>query len=243
MADKTHAELLPLAEHLDRVMSCDLRARPYLLPLHAAAVAVHGEPLTLAAGRELARAIDDKHLPIVLIVTGFASVVLGVGEQDGPPGAVYLGRALAALGALPLFVTDKHQVDLMRQASRGGGLNVIELERARAAVAVKQSVSAIVDWPADRDAARLKATALIAETSPAAIIAIERPGANEHGRCHQLGGQELSLALCSDTDVLWNAARAAGIPSIGIGDAGNELGMGAINASVQRELADRRCPS
>jgi len=221
-------------------MTCDLRARPYILPMHRAAVDHHGGPLSLAAGHLLSTAIRGKKNAVVVIVTGFASVSLGVGEQDGPVGAAYLGRTLAALGALPVFVTDEHQFDLVQQSIRGGGLNVIPLDMARKAIALRPSVSTLIGWPADPDDARRRTRELLQQLEPAAIVAIERPGANEHGTCHQLSGLALDLSLCSDTDVLWAAARAGGIPCVGIGDAGNELGMGTIRPLVEHWLGDRK---
>jgi len=236
-----HADrLIAIGEQLDRIMTCDLRARPYILPMYKAALDHRGRPLSLAAGQLLSHAIRSKKKPVVVIVTGFASVSLGVGEQDGPVGAVYLGRTLAALGALPVFVTDEHQFDLMRQAIRGGGLNVISLDMARKAIELRPSVSTLVGWPADPDVARRRTQELLQDLEPVAMVAIERPGANELGACHQLSGLALDLSLCSDTDVLWAAARAAKIPCIGIGDAGNELGMGVIRPLVEHWLGDRK---
>jgi hypothetical protein len=237
----TSDALAAIGEHIDRIMTCDLRGRPFLLPIYDAARERQRQPLSLAAATLLRDALADKTNPVVVIVTGFASVALGVGEQDGPVGAVFLGRTLAALGALPLFVTDEHQVDLMRQTLRGGGMNAIDLDRARAAVAVRPSVSSIVGWPADLALAKERSATLLRSLRPAAIVAIERPGANAQGECHQLGGQELGRALCADTDALWREARAAQVPCIGIGDAGNELGLGAVRAAVEHWLSDRRC--
>jgi hypothetical protein len=230
-----------MGEHMDRIMTCDLRARPFLLPIYDTARRRQNLPLSLAAAQLIGEAIRGKRHPVVVLVTGFASVALGVGEQDGPVGAVYLARTMAALGAVPVFVTDDHQLDLLRQTVRGGGLNVIDLARARGAISVRPSVAAIIGWPADPADAAARGKDLLGDLEPAAMIAIERPGANMFGECHQLGGQPLDAALCSDTEQLWLAARKAGVPTVGIGDAGNELGMGAVRPAVEEWLSDRRC--
>lgn len=235
------ARIAAIAGQMDRLMTCDLRAQPYLLPIFDAAVALQDRPLSLAAAELLGNAIRNKSHPVVVIVTGFASVALGVGEQDGPVGAAYLARTLASLGVLPVFVTDDHQVDLLRQTVRGIGLNAIDLAQARSAVTVRMCVSSIIGLPADRDAAKARSSELLNDLRPVAMVAIERPGANSFGECHQMGGQEMGASLCSDTDQLWQAARADGVPTVGIGDAGNELGLGAVRSTVEKWLSDRRC--
>src|SRR5690625_1452393 len=145
--------LKTMGEHLDRVMTCDLRARPFLLPIYNAALAHQGGPLSLAAAEGLLNAIEGESHPVVIFVTGFASVTLGGGEQDGPVGAACLARTLAALGVMPVFVTDEHQIELVTQAVRGVGLNVIDPDRALGAVRTRNSVSTVIGWPDDKEAA------------------------------------------------------------------------------------------
>jgi hypothetical protein len=235
------SKLATTCEYIDRIMTCDLRARPYVLPIYQAAVAHYKQPLSLAAATLLSCAIRGKEHPVVIIITGFASVMVGVGEQDGPVGAAYLARTLAALGVLPVIVTDDHQVDLVRQTFRGGGMNVIDISVARKAVTVRQSVSAIIGWPADAAQAKTLSRETLDDLKPAAIVAIERPGANALGERHHLGGLAMGPSSCSDTDVLWQAARSAGVPCVGIGDGGNELGLGVLRANVEQWLAEYRC--
>ena len=62
---------------------------------------------------------------------------------------------------------------------------------------------------------------------PAAVISIEAPGANDVGVYHNAGGLDVS-ALEAKSVVLWEKLRALGVPSVAIGDLGNEIGMGKI---------------
>ena len=65
------------------------------------------------------------------------------------------------------------------------------------------------------------------------MIAIERPGAGRDGEYHGGGGFVIS-SFTAKTDHLFAEARARGIATIGIGDLGNELGMGTIADEVAR---------
>lgn len=72
-----------------------------------------------------------------------------------------------------------------------------------------------------------EADALLAQGMPAAVISIEAPGANDVGVYHNAGGLDVS-ALEAKSVVLWEKLRALGVPSVAIGDLGNEIGMGKI---------------
>ena len=61
----------------------------------------------------------------------------------------------------------------------------------------------------------------------AAVISIEAPGANDVGVYHNAGGLDVS-ALEAKSLALWEKLRALGVPSVAIGDLGNEIGMGKI---------------
>lgn len=62
---------------------------------------------------------------------------------------------------------------------------------------------------------------------PAAVVSIEAPGANDAGVYHNAGGMDVSV-LEAKTDALWAKLRELGVPSVAIGDLGNEIGMGKI---------------
>ena len=61
----------------------------------------------------------------------------------------------------------------------------------------------------------------------AAVVSIEAPGANDAGVYHNAGGMDVSV-LEAKTDALWAKLRELGVPSVAIGDLGNEIGMGKI---------------
>ncbi len=153
----------------------------------------------------------------VLIVTGF-TVEPDMPETDGPPSAAVLGRALRRLGARVTYVTDAPNVPLVE-----------------AALKTLDEPSNVVVYPDGPDAAR----SLIASATPTHMVAIERPGRNRDGDYLNMRG---------DSVAGWNApidelfVRGAGVRSrgaarpvtVGIGDGGNEIGMGAVRAKIAR---------
>ena len=67
------------------------------------------------------------------------------------------------------------------------------------------------------------------------MIAVERPGAGADGEYHGGGGFEIS-SFTAKTDVLFALAQERGIATIGIGDLGNELGMGVVADEVRTHV-------
>ncbi len=149
----------------------------------------------------------------VAIITGFYILTAGQPETDGPPGAIAIGDALQSLGCQVSYVTDRTTAPLLR-----GWLG----NRAE-----------VVEFPiADIAASRQAATELIDRMQPALLLSIERCGRT---------GNDIYLNMLS-RDVTEHTARLdylfeLGIPSVGIGDGGNEIGMG--NLAEQIPLVER----
>ena len=159
-----------------------------------------------------------------LITTGFA-LGPGLPETDGPPGAAVLGRALRRLGSEVVYVTD--------------AVTVPPLE---AALKVLGEPADIVTFHASATEADVTARRVLAEYAPAFLVAVERPG-------RSAAGDYLSMRAESVRD--WNgpldALFLARVPhgvrrpvTIGVGDGGNEIGMGNVRARVARVSAKAR---
>ncbi len=138
----------------------------------------------------------------VLIVTGFMILRANAPETDGPPGAAALGTALASLGYDVSFVTDRFSRQVV-EAVTGGPI-----------------VEFPVAGPAVSDAF---ARELIAETRPSLVIAIERPGLTGDDSYRNHAGEDLT-EFNARMDCLFHHATA----TVGIGDGGNEIGMGKL---------------
>jgi len=145
----------------------------------------------------------------VLIATGF-SVRPGMPETDGPPGAAVLGRALRRLGARVRWVTDR--------------ANVAPLE---AALGVLGEPSDVVVYPAGGGAAQ----ALLATERPTHLVAIERPGRTRSGAYLSARGESIGAFNAPIDELFVGGVRAR---TVGIGDGGNEIGMGNVRARLVR---------
>jgi uncharacterized membrane protein YjfL (UPF0719 family) len=155
---------------------------------------------------QAARLLTD-HVGLVLITTGFYILRTGTPETDGPPGAVAIGRALERLGRRVLYVTDRVSEPLMQ------GLTAPEQ---------------VLTFPvADERASVRFAKALLDRHRPAVLVAIERCGRTAAGRYLNMRGLDVS-AETAQIDFLFEGL----IPSVGVGDGGNEIGMGNVAEAV-----------
>ena len=142
------------------------------------------------------------------IVTGFYILDAGLAETDGPPGAVVIGGALNKLGYDVVHVTDKYASGIMEQT--GGDF------------------STVVEFPiTDDDSSREFAANLLAEMNPSVLIAIERCGLTSEGKYRNMRGRDIT-----DHNARIDHLFDSDVPSVGIGDGGNEIGMGNLAAEV-----------
>ncbi len=141
----------------------------------------------------------------VLIGTGFP--VVDTFETDGPVGALALYKTLETLGATPVIVCGKPISGMLKADYRVHEISVGE--------------------HAQREE---EAQAALQHYQPSAIISIERPGQAEDGGYYNMRGESISArTACFDAFV-----RAADCPTIGIGDGGNEIGMGNIRDAISK---------
>ena len=156
----------------------------------------------------------------VVIATGFL-VEPKTAETDGPPGAAVLGRALRRLGAEVTYVSDAETIPVLSAALR--------------AVGEPPAVRAYGDGP---DAA----AEIIERVRPTHLVAIERPARSRSGDYLNMRGQSGAewnrpidevFVMCRDRG-RGDADRPV---TIGVGDGGNEVGMGNVRARLARQGA------
>jgi hypothetical protein len=94
---------------------------------------------------------------------------------------------------------------------------------------------AFTGFPVDRAEAEAAAVALLDRLQPKALIAVERPGAGRDGHYHGGGGFEIS-SFTAHTDALFAEAKRRKILTIGVGDLGNELGLGVVADDVRAHV-------
>jgi hypothetical protein len=139
----------------------------------------------------------------VLIGTGFP--VGGSFETDGPVGAIALYRVLERLGHEPIFGCAPPISQVLARDFRTLEVPILSWE---ATVPVVQ--------------------AALAEIRPSVIVSIERPGVAADGRYYNMRGRDISDFLAK-FDLFFNLCEC---PTIGVGDGGNEIGMGNALAEL-----------
>ncbi len=228
-----------MGEGIDRLVSVEITGRGVIGELHAAARAACEGPLCLEAAARLLQRVHKGS--VVILATGLPTYPWFAGEQDGPVGTATLARALVlAVGVRPVIVTDPGNIEICAAAVRGAGLYTRSVEDALQL----PTTAAILPFPLDWNESAERSRELLDQLKPASLIAIERPGANEHGHYHSAGGKRLT-DHCGKIDALFKAARDREILTIGVGDGGNEIGCAAIRETVLRVVpnaAKCRCP-
>ena len=166
---------------------------------------------------ETARALAPDHIKKVILLTGFSvgahpETGLPMPETDGPPGTAALAHALQQVGKTVIIVTDKPNE-----------------APTRAALAVPSEASAkftrFVNFDHKQADAEGPAKQLLDEHKPDFVGAIELPGRNELGYRSNMRGIAIDDVNGAVDEVLIQAHKS-GIPTFGIGDGGNEAGMG-----------------
>ncbi len=144
----------------------------------------------------------------VIIVTGFYILSAGKHETDGPPGAIAIGNALATLGRTVTYVSDAHTTPMMRDWLGEG--------------------ARVVDFPiGDIDTSRAAAAEILSQVKPGLLISIERCGRTKDDVYLNMRAADITR-YTARLDYLFEQ----GIPSVGIGDGGNEIGMGNLAAFI-----------
>ena len=138
-----------------------------------------------------------------VIVTGFYVIMAGKPETDGPPGAIAIGRALQALGRNVTYVTDSYTAPVLQQWAEG---------------------APVVQFPiAGVEESKNHAARMLEELQPALLISIERCGRNRNDEYLNMRARDITPQTAR-LDYLFDG----GVPSVGIGDGGNEIGMGNL---------------
>lgn len=225
-----------VGRQLDHLMSLDTSGKGVVPPLYRAAADQAREPLSTLAARMLAERVRPGE--VVGIITGFPSrsfLLEGVTETDGPVGAALLARVLEeALGVVPVIITERRVAHFSALCATAAGLLVTDPERALRSKrgAHHAACTAVVDVPTEHDAARARATELFDTLAPAALIATEQPSVGADGWAHTAAGRVITDHLLAKMDHLFTEAGRRGVPRIGIGDNGNEMGMASIRDAV-----------
>jgi hypothetical protein len=147
----------------------------------------------------------------VIITTGFYILSSGVPETDGPPGAIALGRALHSLDFEVFYVTDHYCLPLLNLGGEQEG--------------------EVIEFPiTDHEKSAQFARKLLSEIKPVMVISTERCGLTEKRRYLNMRGKDIS-EFTAKVDYLFTTTKQN---TLGVGDGGNEIGMGKLASQIKQ---------
>lgn len=146
----------------------------------------------------------------ILLFTGFASE--GKQETDGPVGTYFLAKALYSLGYYPVIISDHFCKGYFDQAEQNFETLIV---------------------PVKGFGESFMYSKIIETYDPVALISIERPGRSQDGHFRNMKG-EIIDGQNAPLDLFFEVEND--IMSIGIGDGGNEIGMGKYAEVLNAEL-------
>ncbi len=161
--------------------------------------------------QEAAKSILSWERGTVFLATGF--YVGGYAETDGPAGTYFLALALKKLGFKPIILTDAF--------CQGFFDSQVEC----------------LFMPFK--AGELWCNSLLAAYKPCGLISIERCGKNQEDKYANMRGVDIS-PYTAQVDLLFEMAYGK-IPTVGVGDGGNEIGMGNVSQTIQEKLTLNPC--
>ncbi len=139
----------------------------------------------------------------VLITTGFYILAGAASETDGPPGAIALGEALSVLGYDVVYITDKYSFPFVEAISK---------------------TNKVIEFPiCSHQESKHFAKETLGKYKPSILISIERCGFTEKRDYLNRYGKSIA-DFNAKIDYLFEEFPV----SIGIGDGGNEIGMGIL---------------
>ncbi len=152
------------------------------------------------------------------IATGFYILNSNAPETDGPSGAIAIGNALEKLGFKVFYVTDFYSFQLF--------IDIVESEK-------------VIIFPLCNDEeSEIYAKKLIKKFNPSLIISVERCGATSGMKYLNMKGIDISDYNAKIDYLFYNHNN-----TIGIGDGGNEIGMGNLEDEIKKTtgLPDEPC--
>ncbi|XP_062379639.1 D-glutamate cyclase, mitochondrial isoform X1 [Sardina pilchardus] len=170
------------------------------------------------------------HASSVLITTGFPTHFKydPPEETDGPPGAIAMAATLQALGKRVAVVTDQRALDMHRKIVQDA------MERG----VIKTAVPLLSFQNTGPDAA---IHFLCHDGDPNKprydhLVAIERSGRASDGNYYNMRMVNIKHLVDPIDDLFIAASSIPGISTTGIGDGGNELGMGKVKDLVKAHM-------
>ncbi|MCD4655617.1 DUF4392 domain-containing protein, partial [bacterium] len=153
----------------------------------------------------------------VLILTGFYISRYESIETDGLTGTWVIAHVLSKLGFDPIIPVDETTRPIFQKLFKS---------------------KTLIDYPvSDNLTSSINATRILKSLTPHVVIAIERPGPDSSDRFLNYNGDDIT-EFTARTEYLFSRDCL----TVGIGDGGNELGMGQLAEKLVVESTGTSCP-
>ena len=238
-----------IGDNLDRLVTIDWRGQGHIHPLYQAAHKLSGGPLTMGAAEKFVEKVKEGDK--VLVMTGFPvgpfDVIQGgqvarehtfrsdlvAPETDGVVAAALVARAVdIGFKGRPVVFCEQECIGIVRACCQAAGLRVFDDFKTSLLMA---HAVAVLPFTKDARKAPEEARKILDELRPQAAISIERPGRNEKGSYHMANGRSIT-DFVAKIDELYEGVGKRGGLTIGIGDLGNELGMGILKEETKKAI-------
>jgi D-glutamate cyclase len=245
---KIEKKTIDIFDRIDNLVNLDIPGRGVINLLFQFARKRVDYPLTLLASQRLNQILERGD--IIFIATGWPDrpeITPDIAETDGPPGAAFLARAInRAYHAVPFIFIEENLVHSMSMVVNAAGLKVLPPSQAIKTPLYHAPINSasVLSFPIEKDMAIKKANELIKKYQPKAVITIEKGGMNEEEVIHTSRGVDSSKYMAK-IDYLVQEAIKNNVTTIGIGDGGNEIGMGCIQEEIRKNIpfGDKcKCP-
>lgn len=229
-------EITAIADRIDRIVNLDLGTRG-VEHLWLSERDRTGIPLTEQAARLLDQITDGD---TVIITTGSVSrswISPTIGENDGPAGAAVLARAIAlARRATVVVLAEEALLENLGKMMTATGLTVLPYEQATSANSGGTLIAiALRAFTTNDEDAAVESARLLDELDPKLLISVERTGRNADGEYCSMRGVDYGMERAR-IDHAFDLALERGIPTLAVGDGGNEIGMANVADAVTRHV-------
>lgn len=231
-----YATFSPVDARLDAIVNLDLGGRGAEHLLDAARRHLGRSPIGAAA--DLLAALPDG--ATVLLTTGSVSrawISPTIGENDGPAGVAAIVRALAvAKRALCVVVAEETLLPGIGAILTSAGLSILPIEEARKASQDGSLAVAVIEpFPVTDAEAAVAAKRMLDELKPTLLFSTERVGRNADGIYCSMRGIDYGMGRAR-IDRLFDEGLRRKIPTVAVGDGGNEIGMAVVADAVRKHV-------
>ncbi|WP_374527277.1 glutamate cyclase domain-containing protein [Acinetobacter sp.] len=221
-------------QRLDQLISLDIGGRG-VEKLYVEARNLIGRPLVGAAAEYLL-SVPEKST--VIVTTGSVSrawLSPQIGENDGPAGLAAIVRALVLAKNVTCVVLIEETLQQTIEAiMQTAGLTVLPFEKAQeAAQDGSLATVCVMPFPVTDQEAIEYSPQLIDDLKPSLLFSTERVGRNINNIYYSMRGKNYGMQRAR-IDYLFDEALKRNIPTVAVGDGGNEIGMGLVSNSVKK---------